>query len=107
MKKRLRIFIRLELAEYNKEIKMMKNHIHQSIHDILRTAFPDGRKLEALNKSKSHIVRLNANRLDWIPLENDIQDKFEDEETSLFHPVMQTERKQNETIRNLKVAKQT
>jgi hypothetical protein len=63
IKKRIRIFIRREMADRNTDFRLMENLLYACIYDVLRSDIPDAAKLPALQRYKAKLVRLHARRI--------------------------------------------
>jgi hypothetical protein len=100
VKKRLRIFISKEMAERNADYRhiSMENHLYTCMYEVLNSYETHEEKLRKLNGFKAKIMRLYANRIDRIMLDQDGHDTLTDKPPSLFHLIKEKKRCEKRTI---------
>ena len=79
----------------------MENHLYKCLYDIIRSDDPETDKIPALQRYKSKIVRLHAERNTRILLDTTAHDSMEDEEPSLYHVLKMLRRRETRTIQQV------
>jgi hypothetical protein len=72
-------------AERRQGLKIMEEHLYQSIYDIQQSDILPEEKLSALNRCKTKLVRLQARRMEKLMKDNTEHDKIQGVEATLFH----------------------
>ena len=76
----------------------MENHLYECPNEIISSDAPETDKFPALQRYKSKIVRLYAERNARIPLDITVHDSIEDEEPSLYHVLKMLRRRETRMI---------
>jgi hypothetical protein len=86
------------MAERNADYRHMENNLYTCMYEVLNSDETHKEKLRKLNSFRAKIMRLHANRIDQIMLDQAGHDTLTDELPSLFHLIKQKKRREKRTI---------
>ena len=85
VKPNIRRLARQVESEERRSHKMMEDHLHECLLDILKADIPEEEKRPVLQKYKAKLVRLNARKRENLLLDTQPQDRMDAEDMSLYH----------------------
>jgi hypothetical protein len=77
----------------------MEDHLYTCIYDIQKSDNSPERKLASLNRYRAKLIRLQARQTEHLQLDASECDMTDGEETTLYHLIKSTKRREARTIR--------
>ena len=99
IKPRIERYLRTWGAERRRDFKVMEEHLYACIYDVQKHDTSPDKKLAALNRYRAKLVRLQARRTEYLRLDTSERDMIDGEETTLYHLIKSTKRREARMIR--------